>query len=176
MVTVPLAQTESMTGNMPISPNGAPAPLQILRLRPTDPVSWALMPIALMRMEAFIERMRLDTPFPKMSTYVRAHWAIGSESVAIWVALDGRQVVGHALATIEMAWDVPYAMGVQVEIDRGYRAMLAQGKAFIAEMKAWAKSQQARELKILTPWEPKLWQRHAGFTFDKYLLTMRVEL
>ena len=149
--------------------------MTLVRLTPDDPSHWVLMGETLRRMARFVALLELDTPIDTMLQYVRTHWAANSPTVALWVMIHQGGIVAHALAVLESAWGVPYGMVVQVQVNHGIHMGRADRLAFLEAVEAWARSQGATSLKMLTPHLPKVWQRLAGFTFDKYLLKKPIE-
>jgi hypothetical protein len=144
----------------------------IVRLRPTIAAHWRSVGALIDRIPAFMRRFQLESDPAVVTAHVTSFWATGAETVALWVMLDGEAVVGHLIAVMESLWGVPYAMVLQVEVDHPYMLTPEQHQTSLDEVKAWAVSQGATRLKMLTPRDPDAWARHSGFMFDKALLSL----
>lgn len=149
-------------------------PLRIVRLSPGDPTGWAIFPFVLGRMQRFSERHHPETNTGAMCQYVRQHWAVETNQVALWVALDGVKLVGHCLATLHHEWGTPIVMVVQTELDAGLRVPLHLRLALLSELDTWAREHGATRVKMLTIRDQAAFARHSGFTVDKVLMQREV--
>lgn len=173
--------TNTLTLERPASTNGQRGSRSvrrcvISRLNPSLSADRVMMCAVVDRIPAFLTRLHSDNPAPLIQRHVHANWISGNQSVAVWAARDAEQrVVGHAIATIEHSWGIPYAMLIQVEIDTPYLTTAAQRRTLLADMDAWASSQGAKKMKTLTPRNPDVFPRYNGFVADKMLMVREVQ-
>mgnify|MGYP001384002624 CR=1 FL=1 len=124
---------------------------RIYPLSRLDPGSWALIPRVVDRVAMFCRKHDTDTPAEVICQRVVEHFVVDEatrQTVRVWVGVQGDELIGHCLVTLDEWCGTIIGTIVQYESDLPLeRALVVAAFGEIAE---WAKSKGARTLRLLT--------------------------
>ena len=143
-------------------------------LRCTVDAHWALLPLALRRVERFCTKYPVDVPWATLREFILHNFKnpLGT-NLCLVVLMDAQgQLVGHAVGSIEPRGDESVALVIQFECDQHVPLLTQQA---LREMgQDWARSNHVQVLEAIT-WLPERVYRRYGFTPHRHVVRMPVE-
>lgn len=156
----------------PIETNGHGTPkpkMELKRLRPDDPESWALMPVLEFRARDACPRISSDTPPDALCAMIRQKFAVAPITLGAWLVRhsETKRVVGHVLGWVDVSWGEPYILIHQGDADEAVLREVAEELS--DEVTMWIgtlnlayetanMAQRIRRVIFLTE-RPKVWER-----------------
>lgn len=145
--------------------------VKIIFLFKENPFAWALMPELLSRVKGFCQKFDTDSNGEVLAEAIIAHFTTTNPSVLAVVAFNGRKMVGHLLASIDLYHDKKYATIIQYELDKPVDMGILQ--AALDRIGQWGKSHGAEQVQVLAQSDKLAKAFRRFYDFRQHRILMR---